>query len=98
MLKCIDFGSYWCRRALPGTPVVGKISRDAMVILMAAQMFLHSIKYGKRAIFGSWLHHAMQTQPRAWEAARGCVHASICGSHTDHVLQQVGTRYLGQFV
>ena len=70
VLKCIDFGSYWCRRALPGTPVGGKISRDAMVILMAAQMFLHSIKYGKRAIFGSWLQHAMQTQPRAWEAAR----------------------------
>ena len=69
-LKCIDFGSYWCRRMLPGNPAKGKVSRDAMMLVMVAQVFFHSVKYGKRAIFASWLHQSLRSQPEVWNVAR----------------------------
>ena len=69
-LRCIDFGSYWCRRRLPGNTRFGKESRRAMVILMAAQVFLHTIMYSKENVFTGWLYEALRNHPEAWDEAR----------------------------
>lgn len=69
-LQCIDFGSYWCRRRLPGKIRCGKKSRRVMVIFMAAQVCLHTIIYSKETVFIAWLHRALRNHPEAWDEAR----------------------------
>lgn len=77
-LRCIDFGSYWCRRRLPGKIRCGRESRRAMVILMAAQVFLHTIVYSKEPVFIRWLREALRNYPEAWgEAQRVYAHSFV---------------------